>query len=169
MAPLCFFMIVRLLNPCDPNLLKSKDKKPKMTIGDWYFRIAIVPAVFFYIVDCILKILREDYLTTCGCSFLFHHIVSIAGLPFMWGYGQVDWYLMGPGTLHSFLMAFPHHKFLNYIYLASVICFHYGLYQQPYHSMWNTKYVKIGISLVEFSCILLWFFNCSNAMEPAPV
>ena len=116
-------------------------------------------------MDSIVKVLLQDYRTACGASFLFHHIISIYGLPSMFNYTYSAWYLIGPPALHSFLMVFPQIKFLNYIYLISVICFHYGLYVEPYASMKSIRHTRLGITLIEISCVLLWFFNCSNALE----
>lgn len=168
LVPLSIITIYKFIYPSNYALLDTKDKKPRPSYGDWFFKLSLIPPISYYVIDCILKFLREDYRTTCGSSFMFHHVVSILGLPFMFFYDKLEWYMIGPSPLHAFLIAFPHHKFLNYIYLITIIFFHTGVYREPYKNCWNTKYVKIGISLIETSCVLLWWFNCSNALEPNP-
>lgn len=58
MIPLTVAMISRIFNPVNYDLLKSKDKKYKMTLVDKLIRLSPIPAIVFYVVDCVIKVLR---------------------------------------------------------------------------------------------------------------
>lgn len=134
--------------------------------GDYFYRFLLTLMFIYYIIDEFVLITApwED-MDGCNFSYQFHHSVSIMGYFFLIRIPYYPWFLMGPFTMHAYLMAFPHEQWLNYIYLAIVIAFMYGLTRKPFYQLKPYKELFwCSLSLIG-PLISLWAFNCKNTLE----
>lgn len=82
-------------------------------------------AMVYYFIDTICHVLSGTFIKD-GCSFGYtmHHVLSLQFLP------RIMIYHMTPnqvlvGAFHAWLLLFPEVTWLNYIYLAICLKFHY--------------------------------------------
>ena len=164
LVPTTILFFYKILYPIDYTRLKnSKDPFPR-SIEDRFLNVINSYCLLYYLIDSIAKIATGSYKTACGASFLFHHFVGLIYLPTVIFARHYPWFWLGPGFMHTYLLAFPHLKWLNYIYLGIIFLFQYGIYQKPFTNLKEYNPMKKGIIFIEISCFFLWYFNCSNAI-----
>lgn len=87
---------------------KVKNLEFKTDAGDWLYRFLLTLMVIYYFTDSyVLGTLPLSEIDGCRGSYIFHHIVSIFGYFFLVIVPHFPWFLMGPFTMHAFLMVFP--------------------------------------------------------------
>lgn len=188
MIPMLLFNLYRLkypiqwndyiLDPDQPGAVKSsKDERTnigpkvknlqfKTTFGDYVYKLLLTIMVIYYFFDSyVLGSMPFNEIDGCRGSYIFHHLVSIVGYFFLVILPHFPWFLMGPFTMHAYLMVFPLEQWLNYIYLGTVIAFMYGLSLKPFYGRKKYKnlfWVSLGLI---GPLVSLWAFDCKNTLE----
>jgi len=162
LVPMTFLFFYKLLHPINWDHLHKDKKELKPDFGDKFLTIISSYSLFYYVVDCIVKIATGSYTTGCDFSMFLHHIVSLIVLPTVIFANYWPWFWLGPGAMHTYLIAFPDAKWLNYIYLLIIFLFQFGLYQKPFTNLKEYSRMKWGIVTIELACVVIWWFDCTN-------
>lgn len=87
---------------------KVKNLQFKTNLGDYIYKLMLTGMVIYYFVDSyVLGTMPWSEIDGCRGSYIFHHAVSIVGYFFLVVIPHYPWFLIGPFTMHAYLMVFP--------------------------------------------------------------
>jgi len=164
LVPMTILFFYKLWNPINYALLRKPDWKVRSGFGDKFLTNVASYSLFYYFIDCFIKIASGHYTDKCDIVMLLHHTFSIIYLPSIIFPRHWTWFALGPAMIHTYLLAFPDAKWLNYIYILIIFCFHYGLYQEPFTNLKEFNRMKRGIVCIEVVCFFFWLFDCNNCL-----
>ena len=94
---------------------RTETKKDKPFLEeDWLdraYRTFLAVCIFYYVADIAVKLYEfdfpGDYLNGCNMGFFIHHLISIAGFKSILLVDHYAWFLTGPMSYHTMMVAFP--------------------------------------------------------------
>lgn len=141
------------------------EKSLKTYKVDYLFRLLLVPAVMYYVLDVCYILIQYQTFSSCNFAFLCHHLVTLAGTKTAFTTVYYPWFFMAPFMWHCLLIVYPYESLLNYPYLIIVLTNAYGMFQKPWKDIKSYRNINlIGFSLIP--CLaLIWLFDCKNDMQ----
>ncbi|CAI2381139.1 unnamed protein product [Moneuplotes crassus] len=156
--------------PDDPDCdrrKKNDDSEFKETIKghalDNFFRIFVYFGIAYYSIDTIYLAVKYGFdMVPCCYTLFLHHIPTVIAAYFMTKLNHYPWFLSFSIFFHCFLIIWPQHKWLNYIYIQGFFCFLYKSNTNPFKR--SPLYRKIFWSVLSLfvPTFMLWWFKCSN-------
>lgn len=167
--PLMHFTWRRLRKPGNYDSFSRNLPVPSQI--DYFIKAVLIVYTFYYVCDSfVLAFLIYRNFDMCNSAFLFHHLVTLAGLPFALSFPHYPWFVIGPTGFHCFLVMFPYLSWLNYGYLFFMVFCMFGLQSKPWYN--HSRYrglLHAGYALIVGPLVTLWLFSCKNDMENTDV
>jgi hypothetical protein len=167
--PLMYFTWSRLRSPGNYDLYCKQ--LPASGWMDYCMKAVAIFYTTYYVADSVTLccLLYNDF-QICDLAFLSHHIVSIAGAPFVLSFPHYPWFVIGPLGFHCFLVMFPYQTWLNYIYLLFLLSSVVGLQTKPWYNYTRFRgLLYCGYVLTAGPIVMLWLFDCKNNMDNTAV
>lgn len=164
-CPLMYLTWKRLRNPGNYDVFSKRLPDPNWE--DYLMKAVLVVYTLYYAFDsfALIVILIKGF-EVCNFAFLFHHVVTLSGLPLSLTFPHYPWFCIGPVGFHCYLVMFPYESWLNYGYLFFLLCCCCGLQTKPWCDI--AKYralVYVGYALTVGPIVMLWLFDCKNDMQ----
>jgi len=144
---------------------KYKSSPPKSYKLDHIFRLLLSPGLFYYTLDSIYILWQYDRMSPCNFSYVFHHVVTLAGARSCLTLPYFPWHLILPFACHNLLIMFPYASWLNYIYLVLILNNFYKNNCEPWYNWAQYRFINyVGYTLLAGPIFMLWYFGCKNDM-----
>jgi hypothetical protein len=162
--PFLIFTYIRWKRPLNnEEYYDSKKAFPKHFWIDLFGKIHAFFYIFFYGPELIVNLFQLGQI--CKIFYIIHHILTIYGAILFIEMGYIAWFVFLPPGFHTLLLMFPTWKFLNYVYIATIINCYIGTRQKPFKGRWSYDHLAKYLILLAFPLVGLWWFNCSNQIS----